>query len=140
MEKKLIVSCSIILLILLVVSGCTSIQQKATETKKAKEINFQSDVLQLVNSSVDIQKNKGSIYNVVVTLYFKNLLNNKINVTYAVDFCDKSNNIIYNITYNLFNVFPNYRYTSPDVFSYDREKVGSFDHVNVYIVNYKIVG
>ena len=140
MKNKLIVSCSVILLIILALSGCTSTEQKATESKKAEEINFSSDVLQIVNSSVDIQEKNGIIYNVVVTLYFRNLLNNNINVTYVVDFCDKYDNILYSKQYSLKNIPKNYKFYTPDVFSYSGEDIGDFDHVNVRIVNYEIIG
>jgi len=139
LKKKLIVGCSIILLIILVVSGCTSTQQKATKSKIAKEINFQSDVLQLVNSSVQIQEDKGIIYNVIVTLYFKNLLNNRINVNYVVDFCDKNDNILYSKPYRINNIPENYVFYTPDIFSYNGDNVIDFDHVNVHITNFEII-
>lgn len=140
MKKKLLVICSIILLILLALGGCTSTEQKATETKKAEEINFTSDVLQIINSSVDIQEDKGIIYNVVVTLYFKNLLNNIINVNYTVDFCDINNNILYSKQYRINNIPKNYIFYTPDVFSYNGENIIDFDHVNIHIVDYEIIG
>ena len=139
MERKIIVFSVIFLLTALAVSGCVETSTKTDDDKLTDEINYDSDILEIVNSSLDVIEENGEILYVEVTLYFRNLLDDFINVIYRVDFCDTNDNAIYSKEYNLNNIPGNYRFKTPDVFSYDGENVGEFDHINVYIVEYEII-
>jgi len=54
--------------------------------KTFENIFFYTDILELVNGSLDITEDKEIITRVEVTLYFKNLLDEVIHVEYVVEF------------------------------------------------------
>ena len=137
MKKDLLVLGIVIILVTIFFSGC---QEEATSVEKTFEnIYFYSDILELVNGSVDVTEDREIITKVETTLYFKNLLDETINVTYIVEFCNKNDNVLYNKTYKI-KYFPaGYTEILPDVFSYHGENVADFDHVNIRDLNYKII-
>ena len=138
--KKIIIFGSILIVVVTALSGCIG-NQTATEKEDNKEINFDSDVLELIDSNIDVKKNNDEIYLVEVALYFKSIQDKTIEiVTYVVDFCDKYDNVLYSKSYSLRNVPANYRVLSPDVFSYDGEDVEFFDHINLYVESYELIG
>lgn len=137
MKKILMLPVIIILLLTIFLSGCQ--EQEATVSKTFRNINFDSDVLLLVDNSLDIEKRDDEIYFVEVALYFKNNLNEIVNVTYIVDFCDTNDNVIYSTSLTLAYIPPNHKYTLPDTFSYGGKNVEHFDHININIVDYEII-
>jgi len=137
MEKKLVFFGVSIILLTIAFSGC---QEEATSVKKTFEnISFDSDILELVNGSLDISQDKEIITRVEVTLYFKNLLNEDINLEYVVEFCDKNDNVLFEKPYEIKNFPAGYTEISPDIFSYHGENVAEFDHVNVRVLNYEVI-
>lgn len=138
MHKKIIIFGVIIILTMITLVGC---EEKSTSVQKnPKDIFFDSDVLMLVGSSLDIREDRGTIIFVEVSLYFKNLLDKTINVEYAVEFCDKNDKVLYSKPYKIRNLPAGYRELSPDVFSYDGENVADFDHINIHVVDYEVIG
>jgi uncharacterized protein YcfL len=135
--KKMPIFFCITLLLTISLSGCQ--EQQAIVSNNLEKINFDSDVLVLVHRSFDIREKNGDIYFVEVELYFKNNLNKMINVTYRVDFCDKQDNIIYTKDFTIINLPANYQLRTPDVFTYEGNNVGRFNHVNLSIIKYDIV-
>lgn len=137
MEKKLVFLGVGIILVTIAFSGC---QEEATSIEKTfEDISFDSDILELVNGSLDITKDKEIITRVEVTLYFKNLLDEDINVEYVVEFCDKNDNVLYDKPYEIKNFPAEYVEMSPDIFLYHGENVADFDHVNVRVLSYEVI-
>ena len=137
MEKKLVFLGVGIILVTIAFSGC---QEEATSVEKTIEnISFDSDILELVNGSLDITKDKEIITRVEVTLYFKNLLDEDINVEYVVEFCDKNDNVLYDKPYEIKNFPAEYTEMSPDIFLYHGENVADFDHVNIRVISYEVI-
>jgi len=137
MEKKLVFLGVGIILVTIAFSGC---QEEATSIEKTfEDISFDSDILELVNGSLDITEDKEIITRVEVTLYFKNPLDEDINVEYVVEFCDKNDNVLYNKSYEIKNFPAEYTEISPDIFLYHGETVADFDHVNVRVLSYEAI-
>ncbi len=137
MEKKLVFLGVGIILVTIAFSGC---QEEATSIEKTIEnISFDSDILELVNGSLGITKDKEIITRVEVTLYFKNLLDEDINVEYVVEFCDKNDNVLYDKPYEIKNFPAEYTEMSPDIFLYHGENVADFDHVNIRVLSYEVI-
>jgi len=137
MEKKLVFLGVGIILVTIAFSGC---QEEATSIEKTfEDISFDSDILELVNGSLDITEDKEIITRVEVTLYFKNPLDEDINVEYVVEFCDKNDNVLYNKSYEIKNFPAEYTEISPDIFLYHGENVADFDHVNVRVLSYEAI-
>ncbi len=137
MEKKIVFLGVGIILVTIAFSGC---QEEATSVEKTIEnISFDSDILELVNGSLDITKDKEIITRVEVTLYFKNLLDKLINVSYVVEFCDKNDNVLYDKPYGINNLPAEYTEMSPDIFSYRGENMADFDHVNIRVLSYEVI-
>lgn len=139
MKNKIIFIGTMFLLTIIAMSGCLENQSTTTNTKTFDDINFNSDVLQLVDSNLDIKEENGEIYAVEVELYFKNILTQKINVTYLVDFCDKNDNVLYSKSFTMSYFPPGYTFSTPDIFKYDGENVVYFDHININIESYEFV-
>ncbi len=138
MEKKIVFLGVGIILVTIAFSGC---QEEATSVEKTIEnISFDSDILELVNGSLDITKDKEIITRVEVTLYFKNLLDEDINVEYVVEFCDKNDNVLYDKPYKINNLPAEYTEMSPNIFLYHGENVADFDHVNIRVLSYEVIG
>jgi hypothetical protein len=139
MKKKLFVTGVSILLMMLVFSGC---QEKGTTVNKTSDkVFFESDILALVNGSLEIIRNKEDVITEArVTFYLKNLLEKPIyNLTLAADFCDNNGNVLYSHPYEYISGFPaEYREASPNRFSYNGENVTYVDHVNLRVVYYRI--
>ncbi len=137
MKKKLIIFGVSIILITIAFSGC---QEEASTPKEFFEnISFDSDILELVNGSLDIIEDNGITTRVEITLYFKNILDEDINVEYMVEFRDKYDNALYNKSYEIKNLPAGYVEMSPDIFSYHGGNVADFDHVNISVPNYEII-
>jgi len=137
MEKKLIIFGLSIILITIAFSGC---QEEASTSKESFEnISFDSDILELVNGSLDITEDNGITTRVEITLYFKNILDEDINVEYVVEFRDKYDDTLYNQSYEIKNLPAGYEEMSPDIFSYHGGNVADFDHVNISVLNYEII-
>ena len=137
MEKKFLFLGVSIILLTIAFSGC---QEEATSVKKTfDKISFDSDILEIVNGSLDITEDKEIITRVEVTLYFKNLLNKDINLEYVVEFCDKNDNVLFEKPYEIINFPAEYTEISPDIFSYNGENVADFDYVNVRVLSYEVI-
>jgi len=137
MEKKLVFLGIGIILVTIAFSGC---QEEATSVEKIfEDISFDSNILELVNGSLDITKDKEIITRVEITLYFKNLLDEDINVEYVVEFCDKNDNVLYDKSYEIKNLPAEYTEMSPDIFLYHEENVADFDHVNIRVISYEVI-
>ncbi len=107
--------------------------------KTFENIFFYTDILELVNGSLDITEDKEIITRVEVTLYFKNLLDEVIHVEYVVEFCDKNDNVLYDKSYEIKNLPAEYTEMSPDIFLYHEENVADFNHVNVRFLSYEVI-
>ena len=137
MKKDLLILGMGITLVTIAFSGC---QEEATLVEKTFEnISFDSDILDLVNGSLEVAEDREIITRVEVTLYFKNLLDEIINVKYMVEFCDENDNVLYNKSYEIKNFPAGYTEVSPDIFLYHGGNVADFDHVNVRILSYETI-
>jgi len=137
MQKKIIIIGAIFISLAITLAGCE--EQSTKIENKHKDIFFESDVLAIIDSSVETFKDNGLIRNVEVTIRFQNLLNERITINYALDFCDKENNTLYHKTYTIGNFPPNYIEQSNNIFSYSGEDAYKYDHVNIYIEDYEII-
>ena len=137
MKSKLIFFGTISVLLTIAISGC--LENEAAVSKSHKDINFESDILQLADSTLDVKEENGEIYLVEATLYFKNIFNEKINVTYIVDFCDKNDNVLYSQSFTIGHFPAGHTFTVPDIFKYAGENVADFNHINIAIKEYHAV-
>lgn len=136
MEKKLVFLGVGIILVTIAFSGC---QEEATSIEKTfEDISFDSDILELVNGSLDITKDKEIITRIEVTLYFKNLLDEDINVSYVVEFCDNNDNVLYDEPYGINYLPAEYTETQPNIFLFHGENVADFDHVDIRVLSYEV--
>jgi hypothetical protein len=138
MKEKIVIISIIILLMTLALSGCFG-EQEATKTKETNNINFESDILQIYDSSLDLKKENGEIYKVEAALYFKNNLDAIIKINLTVTFCDINDNIIHTQPYEIRRVLPNYKFVTPSIFTYEGNNVKKFDHININVENYEIL-
>jgi len=134
--KKLIIII-IFLVSILSLSGC--LNKSTTVQKKHEYINFKSDVLQLVNSSVDVKEENNVIYKVEANLRFKNIYSERINVTYTVNFCDKDDNKLYGRSFTIENMPAGYVESYGNNFVFSEDNVNNFDHININVIDYEIV-
>ena len=136
MKKNLLAIGIGIILMTIVLSGC---QEEGTTVKKTFEnIYFDSEILELVEGSLNFTDDNGIITKADLMLRFKNILNETISVTFNVEFCDKNDNVLYSKPYSI-NSFPaGWAERSPNRFSYYGNDVADVDHVNVLIVEYEI--
>jgi hypothetical protein len=73
-------------------SGC---QESQIEAGKFRGITLESDVVELVNASLDINYDEGEIKNVEVKYLFHNILDRTINtLKITAEFYDKNDNLI----------------------------------------------
>jgi len=133
-----IIGVVIIILTTITLSGCQ--EEGATIEKNFEDIYFDSDVLELINASLDIGEKHGVIKKVEVTFYFKNLLDKDITyLRLAIEFCDINNFVLYNHSYEYLSGFPaGYIEKSPNRISYSEANVAYFDHVKINIDEYII--
>ena len=139
MEKIKIISISIIICSILFLSGC---QDNTAVDVLFENINFDSDILKLINGSFNPTRgNDGEIIEVEVIFYLENIAGQPIkNLSLSIDFCDEQDNIIYHHPYKYGSPFPEgYREHSPNRMSYKGRNVEFIDHVNIEIANYQLI-
>jgi hypothetical protein len=124
MEKKLVFLGVSIILVTIAFSGC---QEEATSVEKTFEnISFDSDILELVNGSLDITKDK-------------DLLDELINVSYVVEFCDNNDNVLYDEPYGIKYLPAEHTEIQPNIFLFHGENVADFNHVNIRVLSYEVI-
>ena len=136
-KNTFIFGIGVVLLIIVNLTGC---DEKGVEVEEENLIFFDSDIVELVESSLDFTKSGGKIVQADVSVRFRNLLDKTINWTYAVKFCDKDDNVHYQDSLIFGNMPPRYIEQSPNIFSYTGDKANYIDHVNVHILDYEIIG
>jgi len=139
MKKSILFILGIMIIIISNFCGC---QEDQTIENKFENINFLSEemgVLQLVNGSFILDANKhGVVKSAEATVYFKNLLENTIDITFSIDFVDNNDTIIYNKSKTIENLPGGYTEHLGNNFYYDGENVGLVNHINIRIIDYKI--
>jgi len=139
----LLLSLTIILILLIGLSGCQE-NSNNNNSKIDTNVHFISkdlQILELVNSSVEITKNDNDeISQVQVFFKFKNLLDKSIeNIKMDIAFLDSNDNVLYNYTYN-YPYFPA-DYTEDSLNpsrTFSDSGVENFEYVNLKIIDYKI--
>lgn len=139
MNKKILFIGISIFLCMVLLSGCQ--ENKINAGTSNDKIFFNSDILEIANASFTLSKGKGDVIQKAdVVVYFKNRLTKPIqNLTLAIDFCDKDNNILHSSPYEYVTDFPaGYTESSPNRFSYSGSNVNLVDHITIRIIHYKI--
>ncbi|MCX6665731.1 MAG: hypothetical protein NT038_06700 [Euryarchaeota archaeon] len=140
MKKKLIIIGASMLFLTVVFSGCQ--EKQAAVWQIPENILFESNILKIVNASFELKKDKtGQVKQAELIVYFKNMLDKPIdNLTLAIDFCDKNNNILHSNPYRYISSFPaGYTESTPNTFVYSETNAASVNHVNIRITDYIIV-
>jgi hypothetical protein len=128
MRKDIIVVLFGVILITSVFCGCQSSQVK--EDYKAI---FKSDVVNLVNYSVETKKNKTDIVQVTVNGRIENIVDRMINVKITADIYDKNNEYLGNSTFKIkyLRPKPNPGYSTTFTIVYNEENVYKLDHIKL---------
>jgi len=94
MRKHALLVVFSIILAVVVLSGCGG-NQTATETDEFENIEFESDIVELVHGQVVKKIDKGILIGIDVEYLFKNIADRDIEVKVNLEFYDKNDNIIF---------------------------------------------
>ena len=101
MRKDIVGGVVVILCITVALCGC---QAGQVNSNKYADV-FQSDVVTLVNYTLNLQKDKSNhVVEAAVDGKVQNLLNKMININITVDFYDKNNNLLGMRMYEIFGL------------------------------------
>lgn len=128
MRKDIIVVLFVVILITSVFCGCQSSQVK--EDYKAI---FESDVVDLVNYTLETKKNKTDIVEVTINGRIENIVESMISVKITADLYDKNDEYIGNSTYLIryLRPKPNPGYSTTFNIVYNNDNVDEFDHIKI---------
>lgn len=133
MEKKGIGGVIFFMLVAVALCGC----QAGQVDNDSYSDFFESSVVQLVNFSLEFQKDKdGNIVDVTVNGRISNLLDKAVNIEITTDFFDKNNKLLGNSTIRIFGLQPKGTPGSstnvpPPYLNYKESDVSSVDHVKI---------
>lgn len=133
MKKKFFLIGTLILFIVILLSGCQ--EQKATTTENNFEkIELESNVVELVDASLEFKEANNVILKVDVKYLFHNIAGRQITVTVNVEFYDKSNNLLSTGGPKYISLPKDYVETSilgANIISLSGEKAAYVDHVEI---------
>jgi hypothetical protein len=123
----------IVILLTCLLSGCQ--EQEATSTNNFENIEFESDVFELINGSLDFVELNNVIIRAEAKYMFKNIADRNVyGVKVIAEFYDKDNNLIYTGGPKNFSLPIGYTETglSPaNVISYTGDRVKEVDYVRI---------
>jgi hypothetical protein len=128
MRKDVIVVSFVVILITSVFCGCQSSQVK--EDYKAI---FESDVVNLLNYTIDTKKNKEDIVQVTINGRVENIVDRMININITADAYDKNNEFLGSSSYTILYLRPKPNPGHSTTFSivYNEDNVDRLDHIKL---------
>ena len=136
MNKKGLLIINLIILFIIVLSGCQ--EQKATTTgKKFENITLESDVVELVDASLKFNEDNNVKLRVDVEYLFRNIAGREITITITVEFYDKNNKLLSTEGPKYITLLKDYTETSilgANIISYSGENASEVDHVKIIAV------
>ncbi len=106
MRKKHLSLLLIIVLIILIFSGCNELESSKVDTPK--KLLFNSDLVDLIDSDLIFNKMGNVIKRVEVKYRFRNRLNEKIDINIYAEFYDKDGNLLSREGPKEISLLPNY--------------------------------
>ena len=123
----------ILLLIVCLFSGCQ--EQEATSTNSFENVEFESDVFELINGSLEFVEINNVIIRAEAKYMFRNIAGRDVkDVNVFAEFYDKDDNLVYTGGPKNFSLLKDYTETgsSPaNVISYNGDRVREVDHVRI---------
>jgi len=137
-KNNFIIGISIIVLIIVSLSGCTG-EDKAIETEGDNKVFLDSDIIELADSSLDLTIGHGQIIKAEASFRSRSLLDETVKILYYdVEFCDKDGNVLYTHHKTISNLPPRYTETTPNICEYIDDDTKYVDHVYIRVTNYEI--
>lgn len=136
MRKHALLVVFSIILAVVVLSGCGG-NQTATETDEFENIEFESDIVELVHGQVVKKIDKGILIGIDVEYLFKNIADRDIEVKVNLEFYDKNDNIIFRGGPKWIVLPDGYTETQvlgANIISYNGKYTKDVDHVKIFAV------
>jgi len=136
-KKNYVIVISILFLLIVNFIGCT---EKAVETKEVKNvILIDTDIIELVESSLDLIEKHGQIIQADVSFRFKSTTDKTVNIVYLVEFCDKDDKVLHQAQKRIDNLPAGYTEYSPNIFTFIGTGTKNVHHVNIRVIDYEFV-
>ena len=116
-----------------ILSGCV-FQEGVTVKNNFEGITFESNIVELVNASLDFHEDKNVITKVDVKYLFHNIAGKNVEVTVIVEFYDKNDNLLVTRGPKYIILPKDYVetvYSPANIISYSGEKVSEVDHARI---------
>lgn len=128
MRKDVIVVSFVVILITSVFCGCQSSQVK--EDYKAI---FESDVVKLVNYTLETKKNKTDIVQVIINGRIENTLDRMVNINIIAELYDKNNEYLGSSTFKILYLRPKPSpgYSTTFTIVYNEDNVDRLDYIKL---------
>ena len=136
MRKHVLLVVFSIILAVVVLSGCGG-NQTATETDEFENIEFESDIVELVHGQVVKKIDKGILIGIDVEYLFKNIADRDIEVKVNLEFYDRNDNIIFRGGPKWIVLPDGYTETQvlgANIISYNGKYIKDVDHVKIFAV------
>jgi hypothetical protein len=136
MKKHVLLVVFSIILAAVVLSGCDG-DQTATETDEFGDIEFESDIVELVHGQVVKKIDEGILIGIDVEYLFKNIADRDIEVKVNLEFYDKDDNIIFRGGPKWIVLPDGYTETQllgANIISYNGKYTKDVDHVKIIAV------
>ena len=135
-KKNYIIVIGILFLLIINIIGCT---EKSIETKEEKKVFLESDLIELVESSLDLTEKHGEITQAEVSFRFKSTTDQTVNIIYLVEFCDKDGEVLHQAQKRIDNLPPGYTEYSPNIFTFIGDSTKNVHHVNIRVIDHEFV-
>jgi hypothetical protein len=133
MKKELLLIVSVLLLIICSISGCFG--PEGTKVENPFEgITFESKIVELVNASLVLHKDRNVITKANVKYLFHNIAGKTVDVKVIVEFYDINNYLLATRGPKYISIPKDYTetvYSPANVISYKGEKVSEVNHVRI---------
>jgi hypothetical protein len=128
MKKDIIAVLFGVILITSVFCGCQS-----SQVKKNYQAIFESDVVDLVNYTLETKKNKTDVVQVTINGRIENILDRMVSVKITADIYDKNNEYLGNSTFKILYLRPkpNPGYSTTFTIVYNKDNVDRLDHIKL---------
>ena len=135
MKKIILAICMITVFLMTFLSGC---QQEGTTTdKNFDNIILDSDVVKLVYSDINFNKDdNGIILNVEVQYRFKNIVDRNIDINVFAEFYDKDNNLLAKVGPKEISIpkgWTEQGISPANIISYSGKNAALVEHVNILV-------
>ena len=136
MNKMGLLIINLIILFIILLSGCQ--EQKATTTgKKFENITLESDLVELVDASLEFNEDNNVKLRVDAEYLFRNIAGREIAITVTVEFYDENNKLLSTGGPKYITLPKDYTETSilgANIISYSEENASEVDHVKIIAV------